>query len=318
MQKKMIVVTVTHNGVFHADDALAMAIIKMMAVIWMMQVEIIRTRDPEVIATADIVFDVGGVYDPEKGRFDHHQRGCEAAWKDGTRLSSAGMVWLKHGLELVKDKCRFEDMTEAEKHEVWEEVYKTCLMHVDNLDNGQGDLTKKTLSDATLSAAIADFNCGGNASEEDHFLAFQDAVAFASGVLSRRIWQCMEDVKQRMSLRSQHVGDVVVLDAPMDAVIVAEALPQAKLIIMPQFGQWMVVCVPPSREERFSQRLPFPESFAGLRGPALAGVLAKGPAQDEAAADEAGAACFVHGVRFCGGMRSQEAALDLAQQVLKG
>ena len=318
MQKKMIVNT--HNGVFHADDVVAVVLVMMFAKLINSNVEIVRSRGSAVIAKADVVIDVGGVYDPENGRFDHHQRGCEACWKDGTKLSSAGMVWLHYGPALVRDACRFEGegMGDTEKNEVWEEVYKTCVRYIDELDNGQGDLTKGTLSDSTLSAAIADFNVSGNATEEEHLLAFEDAVLFAQGVLSRRIHQCMEDVKQRISLRTQHVGEIVVLEAPMDQVIVAVALPQAKLIIMPQYGQWMVVCVPPSREERFSQRKPFPESFAGLRGPTLAAVLTDGPAKDEAAADEAGAACFVHGGRFCGGMRSQEAALDLAHQVLKG
>jgi hypothetical protein len=87
---------------------------------------------------------------------------------------------------------------------------------------------------------------------------------------------------------------------------------------MPQYGQWMVVCVPPSRADRFSQRLPFPEGWKGLRGPNLAAVLADGPAKDEAIADESGAQTFVHNFRFCGGMRSREAAIDLANQVLKG
>ena len=33
-----------------------------------------RTRDPKLLEECDIVVDVGGVYDPEKQRYDHHQR----------------------------------------------------------------------------------------------------------------------------------------------------------------------------------------------------------------------------------------------------
>ena len=33
-----------------------------------------RTRDPAVLNTCDIVVDVGAVFDPDKKRFDHHQR----------------------------------------------------------------------------------------------------------------------------------------------------------------------------------------------------------------------------------------------------
>lgn len=33
-----------------------------------------RTRDPALLDTCDIIVDVGGIYDPHKLRFDHHQR----------------------------------------------------------------------------------------------------------------------------------------------------------------------------------------------------------------------------------------------------
>ena len=38
---------------------------------------VVRTRDPAVLADLDIIVDVGGVYDPETHRYDHHQRGFE-------------------------------------------------------------------------------------------------------------------------------------------------------------------------------------------------------------------------------------------------
>ena len=33
-----------------------------------------RTRDPKVLEQCDVVVDVGGVYDPDTHRYDHHQR----------------------------------------------------------------------------------------------------------------------------------------------------------------------------------------------------------------------------------------------------
>ena len=35
---------------------------------------IVRTRDPVKLEPCDIVVDVGGVYDPNTQRYDHHQR----------------------------------------------------------------------------------------------------------------------------------------------------------------------------------------------------------------------------------------------------
>lgn len=64
--------------------------------------------------TLDVVIDVGGVYDPARNRYDHHQREFDEVFGDGTfpypsskiggrqleegkefsiKLSSAGLVW---------------------------------------------------------------------------------------------------------------------------------------------------------------------------------------------------------------------------------
>lgn len=43
----------------------------------------------------DAVLDVGGVYDPTRDRYDHHQKGFEEVFGHGfsTKLSSAGLVY---------------------------------------------------------------------------------------------------------------------------------------------------------------------------------------------------------------------------------
>jgi uncharacterized UPF0160 family protein len=54
-----------------------------------------RTRDEGVLATYDIVVDVGAKYEPQNQRYDHHQRGFEEVFGHGfvTKLSSAGLVY---------------------------------------------------------------------------------------------------------------------------------------------------------------------------------------------------------------------------------
>lgn len=78
----------THNGPFHADDVLAAALVRVFVDA---DATVHRTRNAEELDAADIVFDVGGVFDPQAGRFDHHQRDYV-----GLR-SSAGMVldWIE-------------------------------------------------------------------------------------------------------------------------------------------------------------------------------------------------------------------------------
>lgn len=60
-------------------------------------IEIVRSRDERDIARGDIVFDVGGVYDPSNGRFDHHQQGGAGARDNGIPYASFGLVWKEYG-----------------------------------------------------------------------------------------------------------------------------------------------------------------------------------------------------------------------------
>ena len=62
----------THNGKFHCDEALACFMLRKLPEY--SNAEIIRTRDPKVLNTCDVVVDVGGDYDPSSHRYDHHQR----------------------------------------------------------------------------------------------------------------------------------------------------------------------------------------------------------------------------------------------------
>ncbi|MCK4742237.1 MAG: MYG1 family protein, partial [Sulfuriflexus sp.] len=88
----------THNGNFHADDVFSIAALKSI----FPSFNLVRTRDLELIAKADIVLDVGGEYDPDTDRFDHHQRGGAGERENGIPYSSFGLIWQKYGLEICQ------------------------------------------------------------------------------------------------------------------------------------------------------------------------------------------------------------------------
>ena len=63
------VVAATHSGTFHADDVLAAAALRLAKP----SVTILRSRDMDQLNAADILFDVGRVFNPASCRFDPHQ-----------------------------------------------------------------------------------------------------------------------------------------------------------------------------------------------------------------------------------------------------
>lgn len=55
---------VTHNGSFHCDESLACFLLHQTDEF--KNAKIVRSRDPAIIDSGDIVVDVGAIYDPSK------------------------------------------------------------------------------------------------------------------------------------------------------------------------------------------------------------------------------------------------------------
>lgn len=93
----------THNGTFHADEVFSVALLAIYAesnsgtkgLGSRFPFEIIRTRDPNILSTCDIIVDVGGVYDHPSKRYDHHQITFKDTFGPSykTTLSSAGLIY---------------------------------------------------------------------------------------------------------------------------------------------------------------------------------------------------------------------------------
>ena len=87
-------VAATHSGSFHADDVLAAAALRLVNP----SLPILRTRDQAQLDAADILFDVGRVFDAATCRFDHHQLEYQEARDNGIPFSSlssfaVAVVW---------------------------------------------------------------------------------------------------------------------------------------------------------------------------------------------------------------------------------
>lgn len=159
---------VTHNGNFHADDVFSIATFKSI----FPSFKLIRTRDSEIIAKADIVVDVGGEYDAETGCFDHHQRGGAGERENGIPYSSFGLIWQKYGLEICQGN---QDVANAVDTGLVSKIDAIDCGHVEGIYDG-----------ISLSQTIGMFNPTWQ-EEGDFDACFDEAVDFASRVLKRFI-----------------------------------------------------------------------------------------------------------------------------------
>lgn len=146
---------VTHDGVFHADDALAVFLLKLLPEY--QNAEIVRTRNPSIIDSADIVVDVGAVYDHERKRYDHHQRSFtltmahfypDRDWKE-IKLSSAGLVYHHYGHRIIGDLLQSKQANGTNNSNtpkgdqpsklveiIFGKVYEELIREIDAIDNG--------------------------------------------------------------------------------------------------------------------------------------------------------------------------------------
>ena len=182
----------THDGSFHCDEALGCFLLQQTAKYE--HAEVVRTRDPEVLNGLDVVIDVGATYEPEKNRFDHHQRGFEEVFGHGfvTKLSSAGLVYKHFGREIVARVLQLpEDDQRVEK--IYLKVYKSFIEGVDGIDNGVNmydtDKPARYVDNTGLSARVGKLNPAWNEdfSAASQMTQFRKAMAMAGGEFVVRI-----------------------------------------------------------------------------------------------------------------------------------
>ena len=108
----------THSGTGHADDLLAFSMAK---ILWP-DIQLIRSRNFKISSdgvTIDsqsgdnnqtgrfyengsfVIADVGGVYEPERFIYDHHQPNPPSR-QDGLPYSAAGLFFKHHGIDLLR------------------------------------------------------------------------------------------------------------------------------------------------------------------------------------------------------------------------
>lgn len=120
---------ITHDGKFHPDEIYACVLLQYFT---KDELSFTRTRDMKLIENAQFqkstyVIDVGGVYDPLKNNYDHHQSTFTDVGLEGDLLSSCGLMWRKFrdssGLsEFVKNKID-EFTIKVDKHDNGKEYF---------------------------------------------------------------------------------------------------------------------------------------------------------------------------------------------------
>ncbi len=288
MTKKLRSVGV-HDGSFHADEVTACALLVLFDLVD--KEKIIRSRDPYTLSRCEYVCDVGGIYDPSKKLFDHHQADYRGSY------SSAGMV-----LEYLKT----QGILTSKEYDFFNQ---SIISGVDDHDNGRATQNPGVTS---FSQVIANFSpISYEPSENELNESFHAAFNFSFGHLSR-LW----------ARYTYNRGCRDIVDESMrkykDCLVFEKAIPwqenffelggenhSALFVIMPSGKHWKLRGIPPDLQRRMSVRVPLPESWAGLSDEDLRKVSGvKG-------------AIFCHKGRFISVWETKEDAFEALKFVLE-
>lgn len=288
----------THSGGFHADDVFALAVLR----IAHPGLEIVRSRDPEVLAAADFRIDVGGRDDPATGDFDHHQRGGAGERPNGIRYASFGLVWRHYGPQL------------AAGPDVVAGIDERIVQGVDANDTGQ-TIVQSLHGDVrplSVSGVIAAFNpvWDEELTTQEADARFEEAVRLAEDIMRRELAGGAAWLRARTLVLEavERAEDPRIVELPRNMPWrepLVNAAPDARYVVYPKSDGWGLHAVPEELAS-FVNRLPLPEEWAGLSGAALA--------ETTGVAD----AIFCHPARFYASAESRDGIYALARKALAG
>jgi len=221
---------------------------------------ITRTRDPERLAEADIVFDVGGRFDAASRRFDHHQASYTGP------LSSAGMVlgWLQAEGRIDEELAAF--------------LREQVVTYVDDVDNGR---VAPKAGVPCFPRMVDAYNQPAE-SHAEYDAAFLQAVAMARGMVEglhaehRSIQRARRIVAAAMDEAVASGRRVLFFDGyvrwkPAYFELGGAEHPTDFVTFPATDGSWRIVAIPPELGS-FAQKVSLPEAWAGLTDAALEAV----------------------------------------------
>ena len=300
----MIPVTLTtHNGGLHADDVFACATLALVLEQEGRPYVVSRSRDPELMAQSDIVFDVGGVYDPARERFDHHQEGGAGKRDDDIPYAAFGLVWKKYGEQL----CGSEGVARR--------IEKHIVEPIDAFDNGIDLFTpiKKDIWPFTMHTIVGTFNAVWDEDETVNDTNFLLVVDIAKQILKRTIIAARSNIEVEEAVRIAYESatrkDFLVFDKPYGRIPLQMALQNyhdVKIAVYPHItsSKWHATTLVDDINS-FEARIQFPESWGGLRDHALQQVTG------------APTAVFCHTARFLVVTETKDDILFLTETALQ-
>lgn len=301
--EKILKYVATHNGSFHADDVFAYVVLRKLFPSY----ELIRSRNPEILKKAEILFDVGG------GKYDHHSTDKEYR-ANGIPYAAFGLIWRDFGQVFLSKWFDSADIDYA-----YQKIDADLVQNIDAFDNGVDIFENPIVEVETLSTVIAGFNnrvpevfeddgSGGYNFEMEWFLRTCDV---AESVLINHIYGIRKLLSMKETVlkafEKRRSPEVLILDAHgawEEWVRTLDEKKEILFVVHPKNEEYHIQVM---RKEKnsFEARKDLPASWAGKRDDALNQVTGIHDA------------IFCHPARFLAIAKSKESILKMAELALQ-
>ncbi|VDQ00320.1 unnamed protein product [Trichobilharzia regenti] len=262
--------------------------------------DIIRTRDSSILSTCDIVVDCGGVFNAENHLYDHHQRGFTLTYKDffpksdwDIKLSSAGLIYVHFGRKILSCILGKEDITDPLVDALFEKViFMLFFISFSDLYS----------INTSLSSRVNRLNPAWNEPDVDENVCFQNALQLVDNEFVGLVrfysnsWYPAREIVLK-AVQSRYATD------PSGAIIHLEGAgcPWNNNLN----STWGIQAIPLDEHNTFTQRLPLPESWRGLRDEQLSLIVGIPDC------------VFVHATGFLGIHKTREGVIQMAKLTMK-
>jgi uncharacterized UPF0160 family protein len=279
----------THNGTFHADDVIAFVILNELHG----PLELIRSRDEEILSTCDLVFDVGG------GKYDHHTNDKE--YRDnGIPYAAAGLIWKEFGAALLEKKGVSSHYVKK-VHKYIDDQY---IQGLDAVDNGVR-FTREVIV-PELPSEIHRFNPKWNL-EEDEDEKFYEATQFGKLSLMNLIKDQLSKVaaitiiEEAYQKRAKKQLLVLEQHCPWHhALLEIDTKKEVQFVIYNDPRKGYLIQVVPVHGNTFEARKDLPHEWAGKNANELNEIIGISDA------------IFAHPARFIAGAKSKDSIMKMA------
>lgn len=260
-------------------------------------IELIRTRDMDILKELDIVYDVGD------GEFDHHQNDKELR-ENGTPYAACGLIWRKYGRAVISASDPL--LSEEEVNGVFRYIDRNLIEAIDAEDNGIRS-TVTIIPNLNVSNLISNFNPPWDADIDDEDVYFNQAVKFADIILGNSLAHQISTIKAKTNIIEAYEKrprpELLVLDRPYPWSRVLNSIDRSRevlFVIFPRENEYLLQTVR-GGSGPLRNRKSLPASWAGKRDEELNEIIG---------IDDV---IFCHSGRFIAGAKSYDSIMKMAE-----